>query len=341
MKPRRGIRAVSTVAGVAVALLIGAAALAAGRMASGAEEEGDAPAAMAREIPAEDHEVPPQGERTDGAPTNHVQEAPAAPAPDDDPCSGTVNPLDFGPACCAGKAVIRPQQDLCDYATVGMDRVGNPLSNLSPRINDIGIFDGARDRPNTLPVSSSTLQICAVYLADNGEGDGFPHGPYGNLHWDLFDVAEATRACEVEVATRGGSHVIHGQEPSYPLEISCDGASKRRLDSDRILRGPHRTHGDTDEWLDDEVLTYHDFGIFEWGARSQVILRVYESDSDRDDGGWGRRNDVLGMEFVDRAATEDPEGIWIPFHDYTNDHPRRRTGEVGMWMLLKTGGTCP
>ncbi len=111
-----------------------------------------------------------------------------------------------------------------------------------------------------------------------------------------------------------------------------------------MLRGPHNTHGNTDEWLDDEVVKYNGFGLYNWGSHfttgQRLILRVWESDSMSEDGNWlGRRNDVLGMERISRSRTEASE-VWVPFHKYTNDHPRRRTTTVALWMLLRTGGRC-
>lgn len=222
---------------------------------------------------------------------------------------GTTNPLGFGPAFCPGKTIVRPREDACDN------------HKLSPFLDECGRYRGDMDRPNALEVAADVLQLCAAHVIDNGEGKGWPHGPYGNLYWDMFN-------------------------PDEPLQQSRDGAHKRRITSPHTLRGPHRTHGTTDEWLDDELLTYHAFGLFRWGTTaatgSQVVLRVWESDSQSEDGNWlGRRNDVLGMELVDRAATEAANGVWVDLHRYTNSHPRRRTGKVAIQMLLKTGGDCP
>jgi hypothetical protein len=106
-----------------------------------------------------------------------------------------------------------------------------------------------------------------------------------------------------------------------------------------VLRGPHRTHGTTDEWLDDEVLAYSRAGLYRWGAEAgteqAIVLRVWESDG-HDDGWFGRRNDVLGMELVERSQTETPCGVWVPFHRYTSTHPRRRTTEPALYLLLRT-----
>lgn len=224
-------------------------------------------------------------------------------------CTGTSNPLGFGPPCCDVGTIIQPGRGSCGRH-----------SNLSPRLDGRGRYMGDSDRPNALPVRSGTLQVCAAYIIDNGEGDDWPHGPYGNLYWDVFRSDE-------------------------PVLASADRADERRLQGPHVLRGPHRTHGDIDEWLDDELLTYHRFGLFRWGshdaAHDELVLRLWESDSMSEDGDfWGRRNDVLGMELVDRAETEKA-AVWVPFHAYTNEHPRRRTERIAVWMLLKTGGTCP
>lgn len=221
-------------------------------------------------------------------------------------CNGTSSPLDFGPQCCPGRAVIRPHQNSCTY------------KKLSPRLDARGTYRDSMDRANALVVGSGTLQVCAVYVIDNGEGSGWPHGPYGNLYFDVF-------------------------KPSEPLQASPDKAHKRRIQAPRVLRGPHNTHGNTDEWLDDEVVKYNGFGLYNWGAHpatnQRLILRVWESDSMSEDGSWGRRNDVLGMELITRSRTAASE-VWVPFHKYTNAHPRRRTNTVALWMLLRTGGTC-
>ena len=72
-----------------------------------------------------------------------------------------------------------------------------------------------------------------------------------------------------------------------------------------------------------------------------VVIRLHESDGCEDGCWWGlRRDDVKGMEIVRRADTLG-EGLWVPFHDYTDGHPRHRKEKVTMWLLLKTGGDCP
>jgi hypothetical protein len=120
---------------------------------------------------------------------------------------------------------------------------------------------------------------------------------------------------------------------------SADGARRRRVSSSHVLRGPHRTHGTTDEWLDDEVLAYSSAGLYRWGSEpgteQSIVLRVWESDG-HEYGWFGRRNDVLGMELVQRSLTETPCGVWVPFHRYTSTHPRRRTTEPALYLLLRT-----
>jgi len=185
---------------------------------------------------------------------------------------------------------------------------------LSPRRDSSGVLDGRRDRPNAIAVDDDVLQVCGAYVSDNGEADAWPHGPVGHINIDFFASTE-------------------------PLAASEDRADQRRLGrSKRRLRGPHRTHGDLDEWLDDELQRYQEFGVFQWSGHPAVVARVWESDGS-EDGRWGRRNDVLGMELVNRADTL--QGKWIPLHAYTNEHPRRRTSRITGWLLLKTGGTCP
>lgn len=185
--------------------------------------------------------------------------------------------------------------------------------DLSPRRDASGILDGRRDRPNSIAVDSDVLQVCSAHIFDNGEGDAWPHGPIGHIYIDFFASTE-------------------------PLAESVDRADQRRLGSRRRLRGPHRTHGDRDEWLDDELQRYQHFGVFQWSGRDAVVTRIWESDGS-EDGRWGRRNDVIGMELVNRADTL--QGQWLPLHAYTNGHPRRRTSRVKGWLLVKTGGTCP
>ena len=222
----------------------------------------------------------------------------------DDRCRSAQLPW-VGPALCGAGAVLRPARRTCSV-----------FSDLSPRVDPLGGFYRAdRDARNWLPTGrSDVLELLAVYVVENGEGEGPPHGPHGNLYWDLFG-------------------------PFEPLMTSEDGALIRRVSRSHVLRGPHRTHGSTDEWLDDEVLTYGQAGIFHWGStpgtEDMVVLRVWESDG-AEDGFLGRRNDVLGMEHIRRGDTEQPCGLWVPFHRYTNGHPRRRTTDPAMWMLLRT-----
>lgn len=217
-------------------------------------------------------------------------------------CNGTSNPFSTGPRCCPRATVPRPGLATCQ-----------PFADLSPNRDTWGSYNGAADRPNTIPATADTLQVCGMYVMDNGEGSGGVHGPMGNLYIDIFDSRE-------------------------PMLTSANGADKRRIGPPRQLRGPHRTHGTTDEWLDEEVQRYQQFGVFSWGDRSALVVRIWESDGS-EDGSWGRRNDVLGMERVSRVATRP--GVWVPLHTYTNDHPRRRTAAVSGWIYLKTGGACP
>jgi hypothetical protein len=211
-----------------------------------------------------------------------------------------------GAALCGPDAVLRPRRGTCSV-----------FSDHSPRVDAIGGFFRAdadsRNWFSTVP--EGVLELLAAYVIDNGEGDDPPHGPYGNLYWDVFG-------------------------PFEPLMASRDGARQRRLGKrSHVLRGPHRTHGTTDEWLDDEVLTYRQAGLLRWGAfpgtEDAVVLRIWESDGD-EDGFLGRRNDVLGMEFIRRRDTEQPCGLWVPFYRYTNGHPRKRTGEPALWLLVRT-----
>lgn len=217
-------------------------------------------------------------------------------------CSGTSNPFSGGPRCCPRWTVLRPSLQRCQAAW-----------DLSPLRDGFGAYNGFADRPNFLAVGSNTLQVCAAYVFDNGEGAFGVHGPEGNLYVDFF-------------------------APTEPLGSSPDGADHRRLGPPRQLRGPHRTHDTTDEWNDDELQRYRNAGVFQWGGRTAIVLRVWESDGS-EDGSWGRRNDVLGMERITRASTLG--GIWVPLHKYTNDHPRRRTTAITGMLLLRTGGTCP
>jgi hypothetical protein len=210
-----------------------------------------------------------------------------------------------GPALCGPGAVLRPARGTCSV-----------FADLSPRVDPLaGFYRGDRDAKNWLATGrSDVLELLAAYVIENGEGDHRPHGPHGNLYWDLFG-------------------------PFEPLRTSQDGALARRISGSHVLRGPHRTHGTTDEWLDDEVLTYGRAGLFRWGStpgtEDMVVLRVWESDGD-EDGFLGRRNDVLGMEHVRRSDTEQPCGLWVPFHRYTNAHPRTRTTTPALWLLLRT-----
>jgi hypothetical protein len=210
-----------------------------------------------------------------------------------------------GPSLCGPGAVLRPARGTCSV-----------FSDLSPRIDPLsGLYRADKDGRNFLGTGrSDVLELLAVYVVENGEGEGRPHGPHGNLYWDVFG-------------------------PFEPLMVSRDGALQRRLSRGHVLRGPHRTHGTTDEWLDDEVLTYGRAGLFQWGStpgtEDSLVLRVWESDGD-EDGFLGRRNDVLGMEHVRRSDTQQPCGLWVPFHRYTNAHPRRRTSDPVLWMLVRT-----
>ncbi|MDD9932196.1 MAG: hypothetical protein OXT09_01255 [Myxococcales bacterium] len=235
------------------------------------------------------------------APGQAVVTVAGAPA---DMCASQTTPWQ-GPALCGPDAVLQPLRGRCSV-----------YSDATPHLDPlVGHYRAERDRRNWVdPRSGGVLEVLQVYVVDNGEGERLPHGPHGNLYWDVFG-------------------------PFEPVMESRDGAAKRRLGRARVLRGPHRTHGRTDEWLDDEAMMYSGAGLYRWGSvpgtERGIVLRIWESDG-TEDGFLGRRNDVLGMEYVDRAATERPCGVWVPFHRYRNSHPRRRTSHVAVWMLLRT-----
>jgi hypothetical protein len=218
-------------------------------------------------------------------------------------CDGTSNPFAVGPRCCPASTVLRKWLRQCA-----------PFDDLSPCRDAHGAYDGALDPLNFLPPDAGTLQVCAMYVWENGEGGQQLFGPYGDLHVDFFAESE-------------------------PLDASADDADRRRIGPDRDLRGPHRTTVLTDEWNDDELLRYQHAGLLPWAGRNAVVLRVYEDDGS-EDGDDRDRNDVLGMERIDRASTEGG-GVWVPLHRYTNDHPRLREEVVTGWILLQTGGICP
>lgn len=219
-------------------------------------------------------------------------------------CRASDNPW-RGPGLCGPGAVLEPGRGRCAV-----------FNDISPKVDKNGGFYRAdRDSKNWVPLDGgNVLELLAAYVVDNGEGDEELHGPHGNLHWDVFG-------------------------PFEPLMESKDGAGGRRVASSSVLRGPHRTHGTTDEWLDDEALMYSGAGLFRWGAqpgtRDAVVLRVWESDAS-EDGALGRRNDVLGMEYIRRQDTENECGKWVAFHRYTNSHPRKRTSHAVLWLLLRT-----
>jgi hypothetical protein len=207
---------------------------------------------------------------------------------------------------CRSRHIARPARRACAA-----------WSDVSPHVDPrTGVYRAGRDRGNWVPLGGrAVLELVALHVVDNGEGDDWPHGPYGNLYWDVF-------------------------APDEDLSCSPDGADRRRVGRARVLRGPHRTHGTTDEWLDDEVLRYRDAGLYRWGAwrgtEDTVVLRIWESDGLAEDGAFGRRNDVLGMERIDRLATEPPCGLWVALHRYSSAHPRTRLDDVAAWALVRT-----
>ena len=148
-------------------------------------------------------------------------------------CRVSDNPW-RGPGLCGAGAVLQPGRGRCSV-----------WNDISPKIDPSGGFYRAeRDRGNWVPIQhGNVLQLLAAYVIENGEGDEELHGPHGNLHWDVFG-------------------------PFEPLMRSSDGARARRVAQSSVLRGPHRTHGTTDEWLDDEVLMYSGAGLFQLGLEA-------------------------------------------------------------------------
>jgi hypothetical protein len=111
---------------------------------------------------------------------------------------------------CTGREVLRPSAGEC----VGYD-------DATPFLDPAdGVYRAGLDRGNWVAPRDGTLELLAIHVIDNGEGDGWPHGPHGNLYFDFF-------------------------RPDEPTDVSADGADRRRITEPRILRGPHRTrqHG--------------------------------------------------------------------------------------------------
>lgn len=172
-------------------------------------------------------------------------------------------------------------------------------ASLSPNIIN-GLYHCDRDPGNWILWGEDVLTILEAKCLDNGEGTAWPHGPYGHVYLDLFEVPN-------------------------DLDSIPDGADQRRIGPSMRLRGPWRTHDGLDEWLDCDTVTYQQGGIFSWGNSDEIVLRLYESDQS-EDGSFGRRDDVLGFEKITRSETVD-QVLTVSCNLFTNDHPRRRMSD--------------
>lgn len=237
--------------------------------------------------------------------------------------------------CCGAGYTLRPKMRKCTKFLKGT------VTNINAATMT---YQGRASNSNFLPVDDNTLELLTAYVIENGEGTSCPHGPFGSLHFDFLSCDEY-------------------------LPLPPDGANRRRLGigssnpRNLLLRGP-TTHPATcswpggpanQEWDDDQYLRYQDAGIFPWGTNTCVVLRVWESDGfggadGSDDGSWGRRNDVIGMVRIERAATTTKplridyhtvnNGVWFPLYSYTNDHPRTKTSNLAAWVKVRTGKPC-
>jgi hypothetical protein len=182
------------------------------------------------------------------------------------------------------------------------------------------------------PPGTAVLTLLDAVCLDNGEGDTCPHGPFGSIYVDFFPQTE----------------------PHWPDGLEPPGAKDRcfRRPDDpsrchRRLPGPHLgevrcplSKPSTAEWLDGDTMRYTDGdadagpALFAWrDGEDGLVMRLWESDP----GSFlGRRDDVLGLERVDRAATETAEGLWMDFHAYDSGVPRQPTQDVAFRLRLKT-----
>ena len=93
-------------------------------------------------------------------------------------------------------------------------------ASLSPNIIN-GLYHCDRDPGNWILWGEDVLTILEAKCLDNGEGTAWPHGPYGHVYLDLFEVPN-------------------------DLDSIPDGADQRRIGPSMRLRGPWRTHDGLD-----------------------------------------------------------------------------------------------
>lgn len=175
---------------------------------------------------------------------------------------------------------------------------------------------------------------------DNGEGDDWPHGPYGNLYYGFL-------ACHLlpDIAV-------------LPEDIFA-------MIAWRPLRGPHWTgeddRGHKCEWNDNETTRYNQESclMYEWNPeydRECVVLMVYESDTceyawnrchwgDDNSGVTGicdccvqwlivpicvsRSHDIMGTVQIHREDTESMCGQAYDLYAYTEWPPRELRCQPG------------
>lgn len=164
---------------------------------------------------------------------------------------------------------------------VSEDEVFPEVSNPNALTSQCPGYDAGNDPDGRIILGGpNTLELIKAIVRDNGEGDDWPHGPYGNIHVLIVD-----------------------ENTPWPLhsDLKSNGSVERWASGHLIgrfqLRGDTWT-GDKYEWSDDRCRTYINVGLYAYRAlqnRRKLRVVAYESDA----GGFGRHHDLLLMGTID------------------------------------------
>lgn len=126
-----------------------------------------------------------------------------------------------------------------------------------------------------------SLVLSKMKVYDNGEGDEWPHGPYGSLYALIYDCKEKDCECSKNI------------KKDYKKIIWY----RSRLEGPNKINHSSRIFG---EWLDGDEKNFDNQEIFKWRSENdKILLVVYESDP-----GLLRDHDMLFCEKIQRKDTE-------------------------------------
>ena len=135
---------------------------------------------------------------------------------------------------------------------------------------------------NNLKQDYGRLTLSWMKVYDNGEGDRWPHGPYGSCYALVYNCDKNTCECPKE---------------KFSLFHNLLDRDKKKLIWYRSrIDGPHKIK--FGEWLDKDEKKFENQEIFKWRSENdKILLVIYESDPHRKD-------DILFCKKIERKETK-------------------------------------